>query len=49
MEPLSELSLEMKIFTTVTLMFASLAILVGLMYIDVSQRSANASLLVTPR
>ena len=35
-------------FTTVTLMFAGLAIVVGLMYIDVSHRSANASLLVTP-
>lgn len=48
MKPLSELSIEMKIFTTITLGFAGLAIVMALIYLDLSHRDLSGSLLIGP-
>lgn len=48
MKPLPELPAEMKALTTATLIFAGLAVLAGLTYIDVSHRGVGGSFLISP-
>jgi|SRR5579875_304746 hypothetical protein len=48
MKPLSELSIEMKFLTTATLVFTGLAIVVALIYLDLSHRDLSRNLLIGP-
>lgn len=49
MRPLSELPVEMKAFTSATLLFTGLAVLMGLFYLDASHRGIGGSIWITPR
>ncbi len=48
MKPLTELSVEMKVFTSAALIFAGLAVLMGLVYLDVSHIGVGGSYVITP-
>jgi hypothetical protein len=48
MKPLSELSIDMKVLTTVTLLFAGLAIIMALIYLDLSHRDLSRGLVIGP-
>ena len=48
MRPLPELSVEMKAFTTAMLLFAGLAMCMGLLYLDVSHRTFGGSYMIGP-
>ena len=48
MKPLPELAVEMKALTTATLIFAGLAVLTGLTYIDVSHRGIAGGIWISP-
>lgn len=48
MKPLRELPLEMKALVTATLVFAGIAVLMGVSYVDVSHRGIGGSVWIGP-